>query len=84
MTARCPDCFARVDATHRALGRCPGAQPTPTTRRQPPSLRGYVPPSRSSRVPRDEYLASVRVDPAEKRRKATERMRAHRARKRAA
>lgn len=83
MSDRCPECFARLDTAHRALGRCPG-QPPKMAAKPRRSRRGYVPPSRANRQHRDDYLAAVRVDPAEKRRRATERMRAHRARKRAA
>lgn len=57
---RCSSCFRRLDVAHRALGRCPGiVEPRPKQRRR--SQRGYVPPSRANRQPRDEYLDAVRA-----------------------
>lgn len=61
---RCPVCYRREDDLHRVLGRCPD-QPAPPA--AAPPQRGYVPPSRAHRVPRDEWRAQVRVSDEQKR-----------------
>lgn len=61
MTDRCPSCFRRIDTTHRALGRCPGTPEPPKPAPRARSQRGYVPPSRANRQPRDEWLEEVRA-----------------------
>lgn len=83
---RCPECFKRYDMTpaiHDVI--CPARKPPPPKAkggRPRKDQSGYVPPSRSDREPRADYLARVRLDPEEKARKRKERAKLYRDRKR--
>lgn len=65
---RCAVCYKRLDVDHMLLGRCTSAVPKRSRK------------SRANRVPRDQYLESIKRSPEEKRAAATERQRRYRER----
>lgn len=78
MTPRCPNCYRPLrdipqdvhDVTCAARTDKPKPPNAPKEKKKkaeaPQSQAGYVPPSRSDRVPRGEYLDSIRKTPEQK------------------